>query len=134
MADGSNNTVNVALTPVPVWSASYTASPPTSWASGQSQTFSVTLTNNGANTWNSGGTDPVHFGVHFLAAPGECCTWYTDQRFTLPNDVASGGSVTLSVTITPPSTQTGTMTLELQMVKENEFWFTQHADTMVTVT
>src|SRR5205823_5991755 len=57
----------------------------------------------------------------------------TDQRFTLPADLAPGASVTLTIGVTAPS-NTGSLVLEYQMVKETQFWFGQFADVNITVT
>ena len=121
---------DVAVTVAPPWSASYSAgSTPLTWASNQTQTYSVTLTNNGTQTWPAGGGNPVHLGVHFIIGGN----WATDQRFTLPNDVLPGQSVTLTISVTAPGTN-GSMTLEYEMVKESQFWFSQVSDVAVSVT
>jgi len=125
----------------PTWIASYgVANTPASWAANQSQTYSVTLTNNGNQTWQAAGTNPVHLGVHFAATGGgEGVSgwavgngWFTDQRFNLPADLAPGGSITLTITVTAPS-NSGSLVLEYQMVKEQQFWFGQFADVTVIV-
>jgi hypothetical protein len=124
----SDVTVNVAAAS---WGASYTVTnTPTSWAANQTQTYTMTVTNNGNQTWPATGTNPVHLGVHFKNGSG---TWYTDQRFNLPGDLAPSASVTLSVSVTAPNTS-GSLVLEYQMVKESQFWFTQFADVSVSVT
>jgi hypothetical protein len=71
----------------------------------------------------------VHLGVHFIIGGN----WATDQRFTLPNDVLPGQSVTLTISVTAPGTN-GSMTLEYEMVKESQFWFSQVSDVAVSVT
>src|SRR5207244_1314885 len=85
-------------------------------------------------TWSAAGSNPVHLGVHFANAGGGAGsnTWYTDQRFSLPADLAPGASVTLSITVTAPA-NTGNLVLEYQMVKEGQFWFSQFADVTVSV-
>ena len=111
------------------WSATYTVgNTPTSWAANQAQSYSVTLTNNGNQTWLAGGGSPVHLGVHFIANGG----WVTDQRFTLPNDVLPGQNVTLTISVTAPG-GSGSITVEYEMVKETQFWFAQVSDVAVTV-
>ena len=116
------------------WSAGYSVgTTPTSWATGQTQTYAVTVTNNGSQTWPSTGTNLVRLGVHFANVGGGygSNTWYTDQRFTLPADLAPGTSVTLNIAVTAPSGPTGALVLEYQMVKEYQFWFGQVADVAV---
>jgi hypothetical protein len=90
--------------------ASYTISrEPTSFAAGQSVTEQVALLNTGTTAWTAGGSTPFHLGIHFAARGGganaNSGTWLTDQRYTLPNDVAPGQHVTLSVTVTAPTTR-----------------------------
>jgi polyvinyl alcohol dehydrogenase (cytochrome) len=116
------------------WVATYSVGgTPTSWAISQTQTYSVTITNTGSQTWPAGGGTPVHLAVHFANVGGGAGnnTWYTDQRFSLPADLAAGGSVTLSIAVTAPA-NSGSLVLEYQMVKETQFWFRQFADVSVT--
>ncbi len=108
---------------------------PTTWTAGQSQIYSVTLTNTTSQAWTAGGSNPVQLGVHFASAGGGVssgATWYGDNRIGLPADVAPGASVTLTVTLTAPST-TGNLVVEYEMVKQYQYWFTQYADVNVTV-
>jgi len=112
------------------WLASYTVTTtPTTWAANQAQTYGVTVSNSGNQTWLAAGTNPIHLGVHFTNGSG---TWYTDQRFNLPGDLPPGASVSLTVAVTAPNNN-GSLVLEYQMVKESEFWFTQVADVGVSV-
>lgn len=118
-------------------SASYAPSgQPTSFVSGTTSTYSVRVTNTGTATWSAGGTNPVHLGIHFAQSGGGIVLDYgqivTDRRVALPYNVGPGGSVVLSVTVTPPSTL-GTYVLEYQMVEENVAWFTQYLDSTVSV-
>jgi hypothetical protein len=117
------------------WFASYgTATTPTAWAVNQTQTYTVTVTNSGNQTWPASGSNPVHLGVRFVNAGGGfgTNTAYADQRFTLASDLAAGASVTLTISVAAPSSPTGSLVLEYQMVKENQFWFGQYADVLVT--
>src|SRR5579864_100456 len=99
---------------------------PTSWTAGQSQTFNVTLTNVGDQTWPHGGANLVLLDINFSTSAGgdaaRYCCWLTSQTFVLPSDVAPGGSVTLSVNVTPPAS-TGTYYLEAELLKNQQFWF-----------
>jgi glucose/arabinose dehydrogenase len=114
-------------------SASYSSSPPTAWAAGQPRTYPVTVNNTGSETWNAGGTNIVRLGVHFgTASDWPHDGWATDQRFFLPSDVPTGGSVILNVTVTAP-TSGGTYALRHRMVKEDVAWFTQVHKTAVNV-
>jgi hypothetical protein len=132
------------VTVAPGWGVSYSVgNTPTTWSAMQTQSYSVTITNTGTQTWPAGGADPVHLGVHFAAKAGGYAAgsgtaigngWYTDQRITLPSDLAAGASVTLSVAVTAPNVSGSNVTLEYEVVKENEFWFGQFADvSQVTV-
>jgi kumamolisin len=122
-----NVTVTVAVT---AWSASYSvASTPTSWNTNQTQTYTVSVTNTGNQTWPAGGSNPVRLGIHFTNGSG---TWYSDQRYNLSGDLAPGASASLSIAVTAPS-NSGSLVLEYQMVKESQFWFSQVADVNVTV-
>jgi hypothetical protein len=126
---------DLAATVTPLWSAVYSVTnTPTKWGTTQAQTYTVTLTNNGYSTWNAGGANPVYLDVLFSSTGGgvNSGTHYTWQAFSLPNDVASGASVTLTITVTAPS-QAGSMYVEYQMAKTNQFWFDQYADVTATV-
>jgi hypothetical protein len=127
---------DVTVTVQLAWAASYDVSnTPLNWTTSQTLTYSVTLTNTGTQAWPAGGSSPMHLGVHFANAGGGFSVnypWLSDQRFSLPSDVAPGASVTLVVAVTAPS-KTGSLILEYQMVKEGQFWLSQFADVTVTV-
>jgi hypothetical protein len=128
--------VNAIVAMSTAWAASYNgANTPSTWTTQQTKTYAVSLTNNGSQTWPSSGPNPVHLGVHFANVGGGFGTnaWYTDQRFNLPADLAPGASLTMNISVTAPTTTTGVLVLEYQMVKEYEFWFGQFSDLSVTV-
>ena len=108
---------------------------PTSWAlNGTARSYKVTVTNDGGEPWSAAGQHPVHLGVHFAHAPkGASSGWYTDQRFGLASDIGPGGTATLTLTVRPPTAQSGPMTLEYQMVDEGLQWFSMVADVGVSV-
>src|SRR5207253_2414277 len=125
---GQFSDVNVSV--APLWAASYSvASTPTTWTTGQTQTYTVSVTNTGTQTWPAGGPNPVHLVVHFANAGGGfgANSWYTDQRFNLTADLAPNTTATFSASITAPNT-TGNLVLEYRMVKEQQFWFGQFSD------
>jgi hypothetical protein len=65
--------------------------------------------------------------VHFAAGAGAPITsWLSDQRFALPADLVPGQTVALSVTVTAPAGDTGGV-MEVEAVKESQFWFSQRA-------
>ena len=126
-------TTVVVTAAAPPLSASYSSTPPTSVPAGQTATYTMTVTNTGSQTWNATGTNPVHLGVYFSGNSDAVYDWTTEpRRYNLPNDVAPGASVTISVTITAPSTA-GSYVLRQRMVKENVGWFTPLQTTNVTV-
>jgi hypothetical protein len=114
----------------PAWRAGYDlAQAPRTWTPGQTQTFTVTLLNAGTLTWPAAGSNPVRLGVHFADNAGLPYTvWLTDQRFTLPSDLNAGQTLALTVTVTAPAGDTGGI-LEVEAVKEQQFWFPQRAPT-----
>jgi hypothetical protein len=126
--------VTSTISTTAVWAAGYDLTQaPRTWAPGQTQTFTVVLSNQGNQTWPAGGTNPVHLGLHFANTDGGwpaqnrsgLMAWVSDQRIALPNDVAPGANVAVTVTATAPGGSPNT--LELEMVKEQAFWFTDWA-------
>jgi GH18 family chitinase len=117
----------------PAWYAAFDLTGvPRSWIPGQSQSVAVTVTNTGNQTWPAGGSNPVHLGLHVTRTPGGWpsqvaswhTAWLTDQRVPLPADVAPGETITISAGVTVPP-GTGGIALEVEMVKEQQFWFDQ---------
>ena len=108
---------------------------PTEWKSGQTQPFSVTVTNTGNVPWPSGGANPVRLNLHFTPAAGgsaKIAGWLTSQSYALPNDVAPGGSVTVTGNVTAPASS-GYLYLEAGLFKDHQFWFQQWSPLPVTV-
>ncbi|MFY9615690.1 MAG: N,N-dimethylformamidase beta subunit family domain-containing protein [Candidatus Dormiibacterota bacterium] len=129
---GPSNVASATTAAAPLWSAAYTTdSTPTTWSPNQTQTYNVTVTNNGTSAWTAGGTAPVHLAAHFVDANTD---WTTDQRFALPADLLPGQSVTLTIAVTGPDPGTSSFMIEYQMVKETQFWFDQYNRVNVTVT
>ena len=126
--------VTVAAAP-PGWSATYNITHvPTAWAVGKAQTFSVSVTNNGTQTWPSTGSTRVDLELHFATSAGGSpnhASWVYSKAFSLPKAVAPGQSVAVNVTVAPP--RTGSLVLELEMIKEHQFWFLQYQPVAVTV-
>src|SRR5205085_974622 len=107
----------------PVGSVTPSPSPPPAIpprASPRRAVCPVTVTNTGTQPWSAGGSNPVHLGIHFGSIGGGfpgSQPWSTDQRVILPSDVAPGQSVTLTPSVSVPTTA-GSYTLEYQMVQE----------------
>ena len=127
--------VNVTAAAV-VWSATYNlAGAPASWTKGQSQSVTVTVTNSGNISWPSLGDNRVDLHFHFTTRTGGAVNrtyWLTSQYHSLPADLAPGNSVTLTVPVTAP-VSAGSMHLEVEMIKEHQFWFSQSANVPVSV-
>jgi hypothetical protein len=106
---------------------------PTKSNVGAPVSFTVTLTNQGAETWKASGTNNVRLGV-LLGASGGATNdeWLLDYRVTLPNDVAPGASVNVPVAVRLPDTA-GTCVVRLRAVKEMVAWFDQFADTNIAL-
>jgi hypothetical protein len=119
--------------PDPQWRASYVSSPPTSWVVGQTRNYTVNVTNNGTQSWNASGDNPVHLGIHFGTASDEWHDgWANDLRIDLPHDVAPGQTVAIPVSVTAPA-DAGSYVLRHRMVKEGVTWFTDIQKTDVSV-
>jgi hypothetical protein len=127
--------VNVTVAPA-VYTATYgLTNIPATWTAGQSQTFQVTVTNTGNMTWPSTGYYEFDLDFHFTTVVGGSAQeahWLTSLAYSLPNDLAPGGSVTFNVTVTAPTTK-GSMFLEAEMIKEHAFWFTTVGSVPVTI-
>ena len=110
------------------WQAKYdTSKVPTSWVAGRSQTFPLTVTNIGDVTWTATGHGTVDLGLHFATSAGGAAkhrTWLYSKVFAMPADLAPGASVTMNVTFTAPA-RTGPLVLEVEMLKEQDFWYQQ---------
>ena len=108
---------------------------PLAWKAGQSQTFSVTITNTSNVIWISTGYNRFDLDFHFATVVGgsaQQAHWLTSKAYTPPSDVAPGASVTFNVTVVAPSA-TGAMFLEAEMIKEHVYWFRETAAEAVTV-
>ena len=57
--------------------------------------------------------------------------WVYSKAFALSKDVAPGQSIAVAVTIASP--KSGALFLEVEMIKEHQFWFLQYTPVSVTV-
>ena len=118
------------------WQAKYdTSKVPTTWVAGRSQTFPVTVTNIGDVTWTATGHGTVDLHLHFATAAGGAAkqsTWLNSKAFLMPADLGPGASVTMNVTFAAPA-RTGALVLEVEMLKQQDFWYQQWQPVVVNV-
>jgi archaellum component FlaF (FlaF/FlaG flagellin family) len=111
----------------------YSSTPPTVWAAGQPQDYSITLTNNGATTWHAAGTDRVRLGVYFGgSSDGTPIGANAPTLYTLPHDIQPGESVTIKMTVIGPSSP-GNYILRNRLYQDNYGWFSEMLRTSVSV-
>lgn len=106
---------------------------PKVWVKGVSQTFVVTIHNNGNVSWPHAGTHPVELDIHFASFSGGSAQeahWLTSNIFPLTADVAPGGTTTVRVTLTPNFF--GHEVLEGEMFINQVAWFDNTAVTHAT--
>ena len=102
--------------------ATYGQTPPTTWGAGQSQQYSITVTNTGSATWHSSGPQRVQLGVYFGGKSDTPPTVAKGlQLFALPADVLPGESATFSIVVTAP-TKAGSYTLRQRLVSDDLGW------------
>lgn len=115
-----------------VFSASFSGSPPKTWLTGETKSYSITIWNFGSAAWNATGTNPVMLGVYFGGSSDTAPFTTEPERFELPGNVAPGKSVNITVTMQAPVTG-GNFVLRHRMVKENVNWGKQMLKTNVAV-
>ena len=105
------------------WSADWVSDTVTrTWFTGQTMTVGVTVTNDGGRPWPATGVDPVVLGYRWIDdASGR--TVVGSNFANLPADVQPGQTVTLNVAVTAPLAASPSYTMELDLYKQNEFWF-----------
>ena len=92
------------------------------WFSGQTTRVSVTVTNDGGRVWPATGVNPVVLGYRWIDdATGRVTVGANFS--SLPSDVQIGQTVTLGIDVTAPMTASASYTMELDLYKQNEFWF-----------
>ncbi len=133
-ANGSNQTNlinNLKDDRTPAWSPFLNLVPwsmqwgghntPASLAANQPASVTVTVTNRSTMTWPSGGGNPVYLSYHWYNSLGQVSVW-DGLRTTLPNDLYSFQSATLTANLKAPSTP-GNYTLKWDLVQEGINWF-----------
>ncbi len=89
---------------------------------------SLTVRNDGWETWRSGGANQYRVGLSLTAkAPLPRQIPVYETRLTLPRDVGPGEEVTLTFRL-PAPTAAGRMTLQIDMVEEAITWFESRGD------
>ena len=112
---GATTSATSVLTFVTGNAAQYvTQSVPGTLQTGQVASTSVTFSNTGSSTWTP--------GPYKVAALGS--SWGGSGFVALPQSVAPGGSVTVPITITAPSTA-GTYTYQWMVIQDNVEYFNQ---------
>lgn len=109
-----------------LWFGTYDMSgAPGTWRSGQSQAFTVKVTNTGNQTWPAGGRNPVELDLSFASTAGGSAaesTWLSSRIFPLAANAAPGQTASIPVTVTAPS-GAGSYYLQAQLFKDDQFWF-----------
>ncbi len=99
---------------------------------GQVITAPVTVKNAGTLTWSAAGSQPFRLGYRYyrnrrILSLGE----EKDLRTDVPQEIAPGESVTVTVRIALPD-QPGNYTLELDMIQEGITWFKEQGSPVLT--
>jgi len=105
------------------WSADWVSDTvPRTWFSGQTIRVSVTVTNDGGRVWAATGVNPVVLGYRWIDdATGRVTVGANFAN--LAADVQAGQTVTLGIDVAAPMTASASYTMELDLYKQNEFWF-----------
>ncbi|HEV2010920.1 MAG TPA: S8 family serine peptidase, partial [Candidatus Limnocylindria bacterium] len=112
----------------PDYRASVATSPTT--VSRGAPSITATLTNTSAVPWTTGGAAPIDVSSHWYAADGTPLVW-DGPRLPLPQSVAPGGSITLTVPLAfPPA---GASAVAIDLVAEGLRWFGSGSRTPVTL-
>jgi NADPH-dependent 7-cyano-7-deazaguanine reductase QueF-like protein len=96
---------------------------PTTWATGQTQTLSVTMKNTGTTTWTAGSS----YSLGYLNASGT--TLWGIGRVQVSGSVAPGQTTTFTFSVTAPSS-TGTAISQWRMVQDGVEWFGDYSPSL----
>jgi glucose/arabinose dehydrogenase len=115
------------------YGALYSTTAPDTWLPGQTRTFTTTLTNSGTQTWNASDPSAVHLGIYFNGNSDAIYDWSSEPlRVLLPQDVAPGQTVTVTVAATAPAAS-GNYVFRQRLVKEGVQWFDQLQSSPIAV-
>lgn len=117
-----------SITTNPDYRATVTTSATT--VSRATPSIAVTLTNTSAVPWTIGGTAPIDISSHWLAADGTPLVW-DGPRLALPQTVAPGASITVTVPLASPPA--GAASVVVDLVAEGLRWFGNGPETRVTL-
>lgn len=92
----------------------------------------ITLTNRGSLTWPNGGLNPVNVTYHWYDASWQIVEWGTGLRSSLPQEIATGQTITVTATLKAPTTP-GIYNLLWDMVQEGVVWFSAEGAPLLTV-
>lgn len=93
---------------------------------GETQRVSLTLTNDGALTWDEEGSKPFHLAARWQTADGQS-ELPRQPTWALPRAVGPGESITLYVPLSAPA-RPGTYRLIWDMLHEGVNWFDARGD------
>jgi len=95
---------------------------PQSWqmAANEQRPIPITLTNSGALTWRSSGSQPINLGARWLDTAQKMS--YGEPRWPFANPVPPGQTVEMNVTLQAPA-QPGNYKLIWDVVQEQVTWF-----------
>lgn len=94
---------------------------PSSLPSNQQVSVSITITNVGSLTWPQIAVNPVYLSYHWYDQSGQVIVW-DGLRTSLPYDIASGQSNTITASLKAPSTA-GSYSVKWDLVHEGITWF-----------
>ena len=97
-------------------------STPTSIKPGQIAGVPMTIKNTGSQTWSNSGANPVYVSYHWYNTSWQAVEWGIGMWSALPQNVASGQTVSLTASLKAPSTAGG-YNLIWDMVQQGVNWF-----------
>ncbi len=95
---------------------------PTNIKPGQIVSVPITLTNTGSQTWLKSGANPVYATYHWYNSSWQAVEWGIGMWSGLPNDVATGQSVSINAALKAPSTP-GSYNLLWDAIQQGVAWF-----------
>jgi hypothetical protein len=97
---------------------------------GTTHTLDVPLTNIGTAPWTAGGDTPIRLSYHWRDSAGRLLVW-DGVRTSLPADVPSGATTTVSARVVAPAVSPVRLTIDL--VREGVAWFETLGGAAVTL-